>query len=433
MIAIEKFGSNFMGALAYNLKKLNHPDRKQRAELLATSFFSLTPGDIRKEVELIRQLRPALGKYVWHTSLNFSNDEKPLNLTNGNLLDIAFDYMKAMGYDDNQYLIVRHHDAGHPHVHLLVNRIRYDGSVVLDSNNYRKSLSVLRNLEEQYNLISLAQDNSGTKQQQDNVTREPGNDITAELYSNRTTGQYNRVTRRSLTKNEIEKTVRTGIPSDKSLLQALLEPIIYERKPTLQEFISRSEQAGISLLFNQARTGRISGITYFINDFKIKGQALGNRFKWAELIKFIDYEQDRDSKAISLANHRTKAKYGAYTTGTGKPGEEQSTSGRRAGVTDSNARTDAAQRDSQYEIPQGNERQPATGPTTDNEPGDQSDQSAGGYKAMEEYSSIDTDSNSYDDTELQSYPGIEIADDIDDEAIHGRNRHKQRKARTNRR
>ncbi|MBD1394629.1 hypothetical protein [Mucilaginibacter glaciei] len=61
----------------------------------------------------------------------------------------------------------------------------------------------------------------------------------------------------------------------------MLEPIIYERKLTLQEFISRSEQAGISLLFNQASTGRISGITYFINDFKIKGQALGNRFKWA--------------------------------------------------------------------------------------------------------------------------------------------------------
>ena len=339
MIAVEKFGSNFVGALAYNLKKLNHPDRKQRAEVLATSFFSLSPGDIKKEVELIRQLRPALGKYVWHTSLNFSNDEKPSNLTNANLLDIAFDYMKAMGYDDNQYLIVRHHDADHPHVHLLVNRIRYDGSVVTDSNNYRKSLSVLRSLEEQYNLMSLAQDNSGTLQQQNFITGKPSDDITAELYSNKTTGQHNRVTQRSLTKNEIEKTVRTGIPSDKSLLQALLEPIIYERKLTLQEFISRSGEAGISLLFNQAGTGRISGITYFINDFKIKGQVLGNRFKWAELIKYIDYEQDRDSKAISLANHRTKEKYGAYTAGTGKPGEEQSTNGRRAGITDSNART----------------------------------------------------------------------------------------------
>lgn len=118
MIAVEKFGSNFSGALGYNLKKLNHPDIKQVAEVLATSFSSLSPGIINKEVELIRQLRPALGKYVWHTSLNFSNDEKPSNLTNSELLDIAFDYMKSMGYDDNQYLIVRHHDAEHPHVHL---------------------------------------------------------------------------------------------------------------------------------------------------------------------------------------------------------------------------------------------------------------------------------------------------------------------------
>jgi hypothetical protein len=169
------------------------------------------------------------------------------------------------------------------------------------------------------------------------------------------------------------------------------------------------------------------------NDFKIKGQALGNRFKWAELIKYIDYEQDRDSKAIGLANHSTKAKYGEYTAGTGKAGEEQSTNGRRANITDSNARTDASERNSQYEIPQGDERQPATGLTTDYGSGEPSGHSAGSYKEMEEYSFIDTDSNGSADTDLQSYPGIEIADDIDDEAIHGRNRHKQRKARTNRR
>jgi hypothetical protein len=60
MIAVEKFGSNFMGALGYNLKKVNHPDKTQRAELLATSFSSLSQDLIKKEVELIRRQRPAL-------------------------------------------------------------------------------------------------------------------------------------------------------------------------------------------------------------------------------------------------------------------------------------------------------------------------------------------------------------------------------------
>lgn len=432
MIAVEKFGSNFSGALSYNLKKLNHPDIKQRAEVLATSFSSLLPAIVNKEVELIRQLRPALGKYVWHTSLNFSNDEKPSNLTNSKLLDIALDYMKSMGYDDNQYLIVRHHDADHPHVHLLVNRIRFDGSVVSDSNNYRKSLSVLRKLEEQYNLIPLAQYNIGSKNQHRSIAGEPGNELTAELYRGRTLEPNNRATQRSLTKNEIEKAVRTGIPSDKSLLQALLEPIIYQKHQSLQEFIKRCEQAGISLLFNQASTGRISGITYFINDFKIKGQALGNRFKWAELTKFIDYEQDRDRKAISRTNDLTKARYGELTTA-GRSVEEQTAAGRQPGNTGSNISPNAAERDSKREVSSGDERQPADNLTTDNRFGEDSNQAAGSAKDIMDDSYIDTDSNSYTGTDIQSNPGIEIADDIDDEAIHGRNRHRQRKVRTNRR
>jgi len=45
------------------------------------------------------------------------------------------------------------------------------------ANNYRKSLSVLRSLEEQYNLISLAQDNKVSKRQHNGVTGETGNDI----------------------------------------------------------------------------------------------------------------------------------------------------------------------------------------------------------------------------------------------------------------
>lgn len=143
-----------MGALVYNIKKMDYPDSRQRAELLATSFSSLSPEMIKKEVELIRELRPALSKYVWHTSLNFSVDERADRLTNENLLEMALEYMKAMGYEDNQYLIVRHHDADHPHVHLLVNRITYDGKVVSDSNNFYKSQAALRRLEKQYNLIT---------------------------------------------------------------------------------------------------------------------------------------------------------------------------------------------------------------------------------------------------------------------------------------
>jgi hypothetical protein len=69
------------------------------------------------------------------------------------------------------------------------------------------------------------------------------------------------------------------------------------------------------VLFNQASTGRVSGISYHMPGFRIRGQALGNHYKWGSIIKQIDYEQSRDGQAIRQANHRTTATYGQKGAG----------------------------------------------------------------------------------------------------------------------
>lgn len=275
MIASQKIGKSFMGALNYNLKKLYHPDPKQRAELLETNFSSLDKEMIKREIKMVREQRPNLNRYVYHTSLNFHKDDV---LSNDKLLDIAHRYLQANGFTNNQYIIFRHHDAEHPHIHLLANRITFDGEVVSDSNNYKKSEAILRDLEKQFGLTVV---------QSSRRTRE-----------------------RAAKKDEIEMVIRTGKPSEKMVMQEIIRNLLKQRGLSLADFIKMGEEAGISFLFNQASTGRITGITYFHNGFKIKGQALGNSFKWAEIIKKLDYEQIRDSKAISEANSRTRTVYG---------------------------------------------------------------------------------------------------------------------------
>jgi hypothetical protein len=286
MIASQKIGKSFMGALNYNLKKLKHPDSSQRAELLDTNFTSLDKEQVRREIDLVRELRPNLNRYVYHTSLNFSKEDQ---LQNTALLNIAHRYLEANGFTNNQYFIFRHHDADHTHLHLLVNRISFDGTVVSDSNNYKRSESILRSIERQYDLVQV----TGSKSTPVHAA----------------------------TKNELEMVVRTGKPSEKMLLQEKMKSILKQQNLNLSGLIQKGEQAGIYFLFNQASTGRVTGITYFHNGFKIKGQALGNSFKWAEIIKKIDYEQVRDSKAISEANSRARNIHGEFksisTTATG--------------------------------------------------------------------------------------------------------------------
>jgi hypothetical protein len=369
VIASQKIGKSFMGALNYNLKKLNHPDGRLRAELLDSNFTSLNAKAIKQEVDLIRQLRPNLGRYVYHTSLNFSKAEDK-QLTNETLLAIAHDYLAANGFTNNQYLIFRHYDADHPHLHLLVNRITFDGEVVSDSNNYKKSEEILRQLERKYGLMAVTPSKSAKV--------------------------------RAPVKDEIEMVLRTKRPSEKMVMQEKLKKIINKGNISVAAFIASVEKEGIHLLFNQASTGRVSGITYFSNGFKIKGQALGNQFKWAELIRKINYEQDRDGEAIGEANSRTRAIYGSLTDGS-------------AGLHPGDGKTIGTVGAEQTIV-----NEPGTAGSSRRERALEADQDAFGH----DRGSVDPEHN-----RIGNSYGIEITDDVDDEAIHGRNRHRRRQTR----
>lgn len=209
--------------------------------------------------------------------LNYSPTE---NLPDEQMRIIARDYLEAMGFDQHQFAIFRHFDADHPHLHILVNRIGYDGTVVTDSKDYQRSEQVLRKLEKQYGLIEVI----SSRQAQERV----------------------------MTKNELEMMKRTDAPSVKMKLQVLLKQVL-EHKPTVEQFIKELESKGINILFNQAGTGFVSGISYGYQGMQFKGAHLGNAYKWQAVKNSISYEQERDRAAIYQANLRTRAGQSAGT------------------------------------------------------------------------------------------------------------------------
>lgn len=273
MIAKQAIGKSFGGALNYNLKKVYSSDIKNKAELLATNFLSLDHSEIKKELEIMKALNPNLKRNTYHTSLNFSVDEK---ISNTKMEAIAKEYMEKMGFDNNPYFIFRHNDAEHPHCHILALRNRFNGTVVSDSNNYAKSEVIVRELENKYGLTKV----------------------------NASKLSFNK----SPNKDELEMIHRTGRVSDKMLMQEKVANALSSSK-NIKEFINQLEKSGINPLFNQASTGLVSGITFISQKFKARGQALGNQFKWGNISNKINYEQTRDSKEISQANNRTRENY----------------------------------------------------------------------------------------------------------------------------
>lgn len=433
MIASQKIGKSFMGAFSYNYKKLHHPDLNQRAELLDTNFTSLDLNQIKSEVGLLRSLKPELNRYVYHTSLNFSKEEAD-QLDNEKLLAIAHDYIRGMGFSGNQFLIFRHYDAEHPHLHVLANRISFDGSVVTDSNNYKRSEALVRKLEKQHNLRSVEQSIFvAVVQQSNSISRYQGINRLMEQDIAISLNQRNNLSQRAPTKDELEMIERTGKPSDKMVLQELVGTLLGQPYRILNEFISKGETAGINFLFNTSpTTGRVSGITYFYKDFKATGKGLGNRFKWGEISKHTNYEQSRDSEAVSQANSRTRGKYGGL--GAAKQPEEISTDGQsakrgRQGSAGLSANPASYPRNNgqQSENLVGGEANSGNDFTA-NKPGRERPLETNQDAALDDYPSFD-----YQYDRVDYLNGVQISDDIDDEAILGRNRHRIKQARTNRR
>ena len=86
-----------------------------------------------------------------HISLNFDPSEK---LSAEKLQVIADAYMQKIGFGDQPYLVYQHHDAGHPHIHIVSTNIQRDGKAIKMFNIGRnQSEKARKEIEQAFNLV----------------------------------------------------------------------------------------------------------------------------------------------------------------------------------------------------------------------------------------------------------------------------------------
>ena len=142
MIAKVIKGKGFKGVLAYHFA-----DSKGR--IIATNMSGVSASELSSEFLAIRRLRPRLQKVVCHVSMSAAPGE---HLTDSQWIDIGHRYLDGMDFLNNQYIITRHTDTPHPHIHILVNRVTLTGRVVSDSHDWRRQEALMREIERDYGL-----------------------------------------------------------------------------------------------------------------------------------------------------------------------------------------------------------------------------------------------------------------------------------------
>ena len=152
MIAKISSTENLGGALGYNFKKVQHNEaavlcvNELRKSFDGTSQMDKVLADMQKAIP--EQCRTK--KTVFHCSLNPHPDEK---LSDEQLTQIAKEYMEALGYGKQPYIVFKHNDIAREHIHIVSLRVDFDGNKINDKYEGRRSKKITDALEKKYHLI----------------------------------------------------------------------------------------------------------------------------------------------------------------------------------------------------------------------------------------------------------------------------------------
>jgi hypothetical protein len=82
---------------------------------------------------------------------------------------------------------------------------------------------------------------------------------------------------------------RTNDPSAKVAMQVILGEVLKSKDQlSTNEFISKLEAHGVNVIFNQASTGYVSGISYSYQGMVMQGSKLG---KWIQVVNHQKHYQ----------------------------------------------------------------------------------------------------------------------------------------------
>ena len=152
MIAKISATENLGGALGYNFKKV---EKGEASILLAAELYQDREGrytmeDVLADMEALIPKKCRTKKTVFHCSLNPHPDEK---LSDETLTQIAKEYMEALGYGKQPYIVFKHNDIAREHIHIVSLRVDSRGQKINDKFEKQRSKKITDALEKRFSLI----------------------------------------------------------------------------------------------------------------------------------------------------------------------------------------------------------------------------------------------------------------------------------------
>jgi hypothetical protein len=143
----------------YDTVRYNEQKQKQgQAECLSAVNFIKDADDLTMKEKMyhfnrLTSLNENVHSQALHISLNFHPADK---LSKNEMVQIAKTYMEKMDLGRQPYLVYRHDDSGHPHLHLATTVVQKDGSrLTLKPKHYYESQRLTQEMDEKYQLTQF--------------------------------------------------------------------------------------------------------------------------------------------------------------------------------------------------------------------------------------------------------------------------------------
>ena len=270
MIVNQKKNASFRTTLEYVLGK-------EKSTIIDTNMGGETPRQLAAEFAAARRLRPNLKRACGHIIISIphrdadhSRGEYHEHLDSDQYVELAHRWLKGMEFlgeelSCSQYLIARHHDTKHEHIHIIASRIRMDGSVVSDSWDYRRSEVIVRQLEKEFGLEPTPCSNERVARK----VLEIGIETTVS-------------DRRAPTSKQ--KHHPSGQPTVKQRLAANIDEACSD-SPTVTQLIGRLQHQGIKVYPQFSTKGLFKeAIAFELDGVKVAGNKIGFAYSFPGLL-----------------------------------------------------------------------------------------------------------------------------------------------------
>jgi hypothetical protein len=194
-----------------------------------------------------RKYNPNLGQAVGHIALSWSiNDQSKLN--DEVMVNMAKEYLQKMKIQGTQYLIVKHQDRDHPHIHIVYNRVDNNGKTIPDNFQKQRNVKVCKDMTLKHGLYMS-----------------PGKE------------QVNRKQLKGQDKIKYE------------LFDAIKSAS--KKVKTLNELKQVLAKQGIGMLYKyKSGTNEIQGISFSKGEYKFKGSEIDRSLSYAKLSQAIEQQ-----------------------------------------------------------------------------------------------------------------------------------------------